>query len=129
MQLLDALQLKQPARLAFVGAGGKTTAMFQLARQLLPPVLVTTTTHLSRQQTGLADRFFEPETPQQARQAAADLAPVTLLAGRSADPDRVGSLPPLVLSELWEIAQARSLSLLVEVDRARRPAIEGAGPP
>ncbi len=31
---------------AFVGAGGKTTAMFQLARELTPPVIVTTTTHL-----------------------------------------------------------------------------------
>jgi molybdenum cofactor cytidylyltransferase len=119
MQLLDALNLKQPARLAFVGAGGKTTTMFQLARQLLPPVIVTTTTHLSRQQADLADRFLVVETRLQARKAAGDLAPVTLLAGSSEDPERVGSIPLDVLDELRAIFQEMNLSILVEADGSR----------
>jgi hypothetical protein len=40
--------------IAFVGAGGKTTALFQLAREL-PPVIVNATTHLGVWQS-LADR-------------------------------------------------------------------------
>jgi molybdenum cofactor cytidylyltransferase len=120
MQLLEALQLKQPTRLAFVGAGGKTTAMFQLARQLLPPVMVTTTTHLSRQQISLADRYYELETRQQVRQAAGALAPVTLLAGHSDNPDLIGSLPPRVLFDLWVFSKEENKSLLVEADGSRQ---------
>jgi folylpolyglutamate synthase/dihydropteroate synthase len=53
MDLLTALRMEQlssPPRLALVGAGGKTTTMFTLARLLLgqyPTVLVTSTTHLA----------------------------------------------------------------------------------
>jgi hypothetical protein len=41
-----------------VGAGGKTTAMFQLARQMEPPVLVSASTHLGVEQLRLADAHF-----------------------------------------------------------------------
>ena len=52
MSLAEALLPRIPSEagvIAFVGAGGKTTAMFRLARELDErelPVLVTTTTHL-----------------------------------------------------------------------------------
>ena len=54
-------------RVAFVGSGGKTTAMFQLAREFSPllpssdrpPVLLTTTTHLGAWQIPLADTHLE----------------------------------------------------------------------
>jgi molybdenum cofactor cytidylyltransferase len=128
MQLLEALQLKQPACLAWVGAGGKTTAMFQLARQLIPPVVVTTTTHLARQQTGLADRFLELETPLQVRQACQDIDQVTLLVGRSEDPLRVGSLPSPGLTELWAISQEKDISLLIEADGSHMRPIKAPGP-
>jgi len=46
LKLFRALRADRSIRLALVGAGGKTTAMFQLARQLEPPVLVSASTHL-----------------------------------------------------------------------------------
>ncbi len=46
LTLLQALRLPTHADVAFVGADGKTTAIFALARQALPS-LVTTTTHLA----------------------------------------------------------------------------------
>ncbi len=55
MDLRRALRVDTDSRVAFVGAGGKTTAMFQLAHQLPQPVLVTTTTHLGDWQIPLAD--------------------------------------------------------------------------
>ncbi len=61
MDLIRALRLEQvanPPRVAFVGAGGKTTAMFQCARQLNGPVLVTATTHLASDQLVLADQHY-----------------------------------------------------------------------
>ncbi len=54
MQLIDALRYSKRTTLAFVGAGGKTTAIFKAARELSgtrgldghpKTVLVTTTTH------------------------------------------------------------------------------------
>jgi len=44
--------------IAFVGAGGKTTTMFQLARELPAPVIVTGTTHLGAWQIPLADEHL-----------------------------------------------------------------------
>lgn len=88
MRLADALRLDHSARLALTGAGGKTSALFWLGRELLQPdpkrkidlssfraplnpisaarenaassqtVLLTATTHLATQQLALADHHF-----------------------------------------------------------------------
>ena len=55
MHLPEAFGLKRGEAWAFVGAGGKTSAMFALAKALAPPVVLTTTTHLGAWQAGLAD--------------------------------------------------------------------------
>ena len=57
MKLSDALRLGSAPRLAFIGAGGKSTAIFKLAREL-SPALVSSTTHLGTWQASLADRHF-----------------------------------------------------------------------
>jgi len=62
LTLAEALRLGRDrpsgVAIAFVGAGGKSTAMFQLARQLPAPVLVTTTTHLGTWQAALVDEHI-----------------------------------------------------------------------
>jgi len=63
MELLRALRLESlpPAPvICFVGSGGKTTALFQLARQFSRKklTLITTTTHLGIWQTSLADQHI-----------------------------------------------------------------------
>lgn len=57
MRLSDALRLKTPQTVSFTGAGGKTTAMFRLAREF-PQAIVTATTHLGAWQTALADQHI-----------------------------------------------------------------------
>ena len=52
--IVAALQLPPHPCIAFVGAGGKTTAMFEMARAMAPAI-VTTTTHLGESQSALAD--------------------------------------------------------------------------
>ncbi|NJN45039.1 MAG: hypothetical protein HC806_10180 [Anaerolineae bacterium] len=58
MELVKALRITRQSQVAFVGSGGKSTTIFQLARQLSPPVIVTATTHLAVDQLGLADRHY-----------------------------------------------------------------------
>ena len=62
VRLSQALRLSNSARLALVGSGGKTTALFQLARELSSgggPVIVTATTHLHVDQVKLADSHLD----------------------------------------------------------------------
>jgi len=57
VQLVEALQIAPGDVVALVGAGGKTTALFRLARELTDAgrrVLLTTTTHLALDQNVLA---------------------------------------------------------------------------
>lgn len=74
MNLSHALRIAPGDVVAFVGGGGKTTAMFQLANELAPHmrVLTTTTTRIFAAQIkrSPAHVTFDP-----ARQSAADLLP------------------------------------------------------
>ncbi len=76
VQLSEMLRLSAPALVALVGAGGKTTTMYTLARELAGQgrrVVTTTTTHIASPQPGeteclLIDADMEqlPETLQRA---------------------------------------------------------------
>jgi molybdenum cofactor cytidylyltransferase len=55
MELIKALRIGDQPRLALVGAGGKTTVLFSIAREYASPVLVTASTHLGVEQTKFAD--------------------------------------------------------------------------
>ncbi len=108
---------------AFVGAGGKTTAMFQLARELEPPVVVTTTTHLGAWQVPLADHHIvAADTSDLPLQPEAG---VTVLSGPPAPPssdglERFAAVPPAVLEWLHDNIPWRGLPLLIEADGAHR---------
>ena len=142
IRLLDALRLEpfpHPARLALVGAGGKTTALFRLARDLVetplpggrreergrrgvftPTVLVTTTTHLGVDQARFADRHIIIHAPEQIDALEADLpGGVVLLTGEPDSQDRLVGLSPAHLERLRLLADRRRLPLLVEADGSR----------
>jgi molybdenum cofactor cytidylyltransferase len=127
LQLSQALRVstsankKQGNIFAFVGAGGKTTAIFQLACELPPPVLITTTTHLGSWQIPLADSHIV------AREAS-DLAElefrgVTLIGGPIQD-DRITSVSKDVLYWLHAYAQKHNIALLIEADGSRQKALK-----
>ena len=125
LSLAQALRLMPaasapPPTVAFVGAGGKTTAMFQLARDLPPPVLVTTSTHLGAWQISLADQHLSPAQIETKVQRGLDLRGVTLVTGPALEGDRVGRLSESHLLWLHDIARAQNLFLLVEADGAHQ---------
>jgi molybdenum cofactor cytidylyltransferase len=123
MNLAAALRLSSSGkiRIAFVGAGGKTTAMFQLACELAP-CLVTASTHLGAWQASAADRHFtwcegDP---------LPDIEPwlssgVTLVTGAfETGTDRLQGLSPSQLEKIEALAGYHDLPVLVEADGARQ---------
>ena len=105
MNLLQSLRLSPAPRLAFVGAGGKTTALFRLARDFSAPVLVTTTTHLSVEQAQLGDRHIIVESPSQIESLSAH--PLQGITVYTAPPDasgRLGGLSGESLDRLLRLA-------------------------
>ncbi len=123
LRLQSGLDDAAACRAAFVGAGGKTTAIFQLARELVPPVLVATTTHLGAWQIPLADQHITALDP---RDMPGQPPPgVTVVTGVavSAPPDgleRFGPVPAAVLEWLHDRKPWNRLPLLVEADGAHR---------
>lgn len=111
--------------LALVGAGGKTTALCQLARELtaLPQpasVLLTATAHLGAWQAVHADRHLVAVS-------AADLAPLeagippgaTLVTGPLQDDNRLAGVGQDILSWLRETSINYNVPLLIEADGGR----------
>lgn len=125
MNLLRALRLDQPTTMhpviSFVGAGGKTTALFQIARQLqsakLQPLIVTATTHLGVWQIPLADHHIIAKDfsdlqnfPQEG---------VVLVTGEI-EGERTQPVGEIILSWLYEKSKGQNLPLLIEADGSRQ---------
>lgn len=120
-RLSQALRLPEKPRLALVGAGGKTTAMFRIARELLGSVMVTASTHLGISQIQLADRHFIIQN----LASLADILPqvtdgVTLLTGPIGTDERTGGLASDALEALHAWVDAHELPLLLEADGSRQ---------
>ncbi len=120
LNLRHALRLTDAPRVAFVGAGGKTTALFRLARQFAGPVILTATTHLATSQLALADHHFAAVSPEDVAAAGRNLpGGVMLFTGAPAGDSRAAGVGEDVLARLHALAQARQIPLLIEADGSR----------
>jgi molybdenum cofactor cytidylyltransferase len=125
MQLIKALRYIDPSCLAFVGAGGKTTAIFRVAGELLTAinekqafktVLVTTTTHFGTWQTEHADHFCKVNSLTDIADLEKDLPNgIVLLTGDEKN-NRLSGLQTRILERLRDLAQDNHLPLLIEAD-------------
>jgi len=125
MQLIDALRYSQPSSLTFVGAGGKTTALFKAARELLTvssnvgsfkTILVTTTTHLGVWQSVKADHFIIVNSLSDIADLEKDLPKgIMLLTGKEKN-NFLGGLTPRLIERVRALAERRNLPLLIEAD-------------
>ena len=109
-------------KIAFVGAGGKTTAIFKLARELLAStenitkkIIVTATSHLGVWQIPLADHHFMIDSLDELGEFPDG---VTLITGALAG-DRTLPINPVLLSWLCAISEQRKIPILIEADGAR----------
>ncbi len=141
MNLLRALRLT-PARsareewadkggvISLAGAGGKTTALFQLARQLIDSprkessVIVTATTHLGAWQTSLADhRIIAGDVTTLAALENFPPRGVTLVTGEIEN-NRTKPISQAALFWLRADAQNKKIPLLIEADGSRQKPIK-----
>lgn len=111
-QLLEALGLEDFSQgsIAVVGAGGKTSTIFQLAREMADRnrrVIITTTTHMYREPGYLAT------TPEEAERLLLQLPIV--FAGRPAEGGKIRGLSEEDIRKLKQIADV----LLIEADGSR----------
>jgi molybdenum cofactor cytidylyltransferase len=121
MKLIRAVRADHPAAIALVGAGGKTTALFLLARQFERRIFVTTSTHLAVEQVSLADQHIvltESQLPSDFQNQLH--SNVILLTGPPGKDNRVHGLTLEQLQALHEFAQREQIGLLVEADGSRR---------
>jgi molybdenum cofactor cytidylyltransferase len=116
LTLARALRVDPAACVAFIGAGGKTTAMFKLARQL-PAAIVTATTHLGIWQAPLADHHIA--TAGGTVEGIENLQGILLVTGEP-EGDRLKPISPPLLQRLYQYCQTNVIPLLVEADGSRQ---------
>ena len=129
LSLAQALRVNSAACVAFIGAGGKTTAMFQLAQALskdngMAPVIVTATSHLGTWQLGLADRHVVADTPGPIENLEHGLSGVILITGEI-DENRTKPVNDHLINWLQQFCGYHSIPLLIEADGSRGKPLKG----
>ena len=119
MNLFQALRAQNFPSIAFVGAGGKTTSLFQLARQFDGPVVITTTTHFGTWEIPLADRHIITRDSGPVEAIEHNLHGVILITGEIKE-DRTKSIEDNLLLWLREFCGYYSLPLLIEADGSKQ---------
>lgn len=129
LTLRRAFRLSLPATIAIVGAGGKTSALYQLAREYhaeYPLVILTTSTHLGKEQVSAANFHlihhgaFE-QTWEQIRTRQGLLC---LSGAWDSQTQRWQGLEASVLQSLAQVAQENNIPLLIEADGSRRRSLK-----
>lgn len=118
MLLTRAFRINSHAlHIAFTGAGGKTTALFQLARELSPTVIVTATTHLGAWQITAADHHLIPKDLGYPGEMPTE---GVILVTDEFQGDRTQPISPEMLNWLRDKSKNENISLLIEADGARQ---------
>lgn len=128
MNLVQATRLSGNACVALVGSGGKTTALFQLSRQLKPPVILSTTTHLGISQASLADQHFIVRSSEDLVRIEDSITPVVILiTGPATQEGRLAGLPSDLMKNLYRITREKGIPLLIEADGSRQKPLKAPG--
>lgn len=128
MDLPRAFNVRTGETLAFVGAGGKTSAMFALANALKTPVILTTTTHLGVWQAKLAEKQHILRSLQDVDDLDFSTARVHLVTGPAGPDDRLSALKGNLLEALRERSCEAGIPLMIEADGARQRPLKAPAP-
>ena len=121
MKLLEALGGDKHLRLAIVGAGGKTSAMFGLAREMEGKVILCASAHLAVEQAQFADRHFIVSSPADIDNHIFDeREDVVLFTGPIGKPGRTSGLNQACLERIRSVASEIDAPVIIEADGSRR---------
>jgi molybdenum cofactor cytidylyltransferase len=125
MQLITALRYTEPACTAFVGAGGKTSAIFSIAREVITSgineiptksVFMTTTTHLGAWQANLADHLIFINNDDAFNRFSSNIPEgITVLSGGDNN-DFLEGMSFDLLEKLYILAKRHRIPLFIEAD-------------
>ena len=124
MKLKRALDVRSDSAIAFVGAGGKTGAMFALAQELEVPVVLTTSTHLGTWQAQGAGQHIIAYSPMDIDGIDFDACPITLATGPADANERLTALDEYTLEHLHELCKKAGIPLLIEADGAKQRSLK-----
>ncbi len=121
MNILRALRWKENKSLALIGAGGKTSLLFQLGHAVGGKAVLTTSTHLSVQQAQSIENHFSVCDLIELERVLGSLKPTANLITGGEEPNsgRVMGLPPSLLDKLHQFASSAGIPLIIEADGAR----------
>ncbi len=131
MKLSRALGIQQKEVVTFVGGGGKTTAMFQLAKELVGEgkrVVTTTTTRIFAAQIQLAPRHIFADDSEQALRdvrAALQVHPHVLVIGKTTAEGKAFGIEPELVNRL--IAMDEVDVVIIEGDGSRMRPFKAPG--
>ncbi len=123
MRFTAALRLPDLPCLALVGAGGKSSALLCMARELAEvhkTVLVTTTTHLGEWQVGMGDGHMVIQAGELLEAGIEFPKGVVFVTGRVDDDRRAVGLNTTTIGQLYALAKRGQYPLLIEADGARQ---------
>jgi len=130
MNILQAFGIEETIKqkgfcLALAGSGGKTTTLFNLARQALnygvKAVWVSTTTHLAVSELQQADlvHYVQNEQDWQNLESSQPRG-IVVVCGSEVEENRVAGLPGDGMNRLYRFISDRNEPLFLEVDGSRR---------
>lgn len=123
MELTEAFDIKSGLVVSFVGGGGKSTAMWTLARELKEAgekVLVTTTTKIFWPEEGQADKVLLSNKCGQLKKLLAEAPGGKIItAGTTKKSEKLHGILP---GQVCELKKLKNITILVEADgSARKP--------
>ena len=130
MNIAHALRLDSPTAsnqiISLVGAGGKSTTLFKLARQLRNPsgtisLIITATTHLGVWQIPLADHHIIVKDLNDLKNIQRE--GITLITGEL-DRDRTKPVSESIINYLRSYSKEHNLPLLIEADGSRQKSLK-----
>ena len=124
LSLAKAIRAESSLCIAFVGAGGKSTAMFGLARELSGTVIVMATSHLGIWQISLADFHIIANDRESLNSTDLEKKGIILITSEI-EGERTLPTNAELLTWLHSYCRSQSIPLLIEADGSRQKPLKG----
>lgn len=120
LELLDGLEIKPTSCVAFVGAGGKTSAIFTLVKEFQERIFISTTTHFSIDQLSYSKNQWIVDSSENLKSIDFTLPGSHIFVSSKVENERVKGASLEILDRLQRRTKSSHVPLLIEADGARR---------